>query len=372
MKRGRPPYDDILTPREWEVLTLLREGLTNAQIAERLGITERGAKYHVTEILGKLGLNNRRDAAEWRPNTTRRHWSFGVIGAFRHWFAQPVAKVCVASLVASWIFSLFAFGAVHLPVSLSDVDLTVLLQTDSKSSPDRSAVRNSPETRSNRASQPEPPDALPILVSGQPVSFTICSRSDDWQLRTLDEMEDTFNRDRFGDGGGPWPSNFALYLADIHYIRVPFANSANAEIAAFSQVGQIRDLESSCEDSQWRQLPHQALNLAGYHILGMARQGRDLVVQVEPVPGRYEHVRFDTSYLDTMNLDSLQVIDAAGTLLHGELGGPAGPYQRTQNDAFGNPEVVVAHGWPMARLVQMAPPSTCLPTSTGLCHRPAG
>ena len=35
-KRGRRPHPDILTPREWEVLDLLRERLTNEQIAERL------------------------------------------------------------------------------------------------------------------------------------------------------------------------------------------------------------------------------------------------------------------------------------------------------------------------------------------------
>jgi DNA-binding NarL/FixJ family response regulator len=46
--RGRRPHPDILTPREWEVLGLLRERLTNEQIAERLGTTLDGAKYHVS------------------------------------------------------------------------------------------------------------------------------------------------------------------------------------------------------------------------------------------------------------------------------------------------------------------------------------
>ncbi|MCH8814733.1 MAG: helix-turn-helix transcriptional regulator [Chloroflexi bacterium] len=38
-KRGRPKHPDILTPREWEVLELLRDGLTNEQIGERLGVS---------------------------------------------------------------------------------------------------------------------------------------------------------------------------------------------------------------------------------------------------------------------------------------------------------------------------------------------
>jgi DNA-binding NarL/FixJ family response regulator len=37
-RRGRPPHPDVLTPREWEVLALLREELTDQAIADRLGI----------------------------------------------------------------------------------------------------------------------------------------------------------------------------------------------------------------------------------------------------------------------------------------------------------------------------------------------
>ena len=38
-RRGRPPHPDILTPREWEVLALLRSGASNEEIAEQLGVT---------------------------------------------------------------------------------------------------------------------------------------------------------------------------------------------------------------------------------------------------------------------------------------------------------------------------------------------
>lgn len=64
--RGRPPYPDILTPRQWEVLALLREGLSNEEIARRLGISLDGVKFHVSEILGKLGVSNRNEAARWQ------------------------------------------------------------------------------------------------------------------------------------------------------------------------------------------------------------------------------------------------------------------------------------------------------------------
>ena len=61
---GRPRYPDILTPRQWEVLKLLREGLTNEQIAERLGITLDGAKFHVSENFGRRG-GGRPDSPSW-------------------------------------------------------------------------------------------------------------------------------------------------------------------------------------------------------------------------------------------------------------------------------------------------------------------
>ena len=65
-RRGRPPYPDVLTPRQWQVLELLRLGLTNEQIALRLGISLDGVKFHVSEILGKLGVSSRNEAAAWQ------------------------------------------------------------------------------------------------------------------------------------------------------------------------------------------------------------------------------------------------------------------------------------------------------------------
>jgi DNA-binding CsgD family transcriptional regulator len=71
MARGRPRHPDILTPRQWEVLQLLRESLTDPQIAERLNISLDGAKYHVSEILARLGVSTREEAAVWKPLRTR-------------------------------------------------------------------------------------------------------------------------------------------------------------------------------------------------------------------------------------------------------------------------------------------------------------
>jgi DNA-binding NarL/FixJ family response regulator len=52
-----------LTPREREVLALLADGRTNRQIAEELFISAKTASVHVSNILAKLGVANRGEAA---------------------------------------------------------------------------------------------------------------------------------------------------------------------------------------------------------------------------------------------------------------------------------------------------------------------
>ena len=52
-----------LTPREVEVLRLLVEGRSNRQIAEQLFISGKTASVHVTNILAKLGVHSRLEAA---------------------------------------------------------------------------------------------------------------------------------------------------------------------------------------------------------------------------------------------------------------------------------------------------------------------
>jgi DNA-binding NarL/FixJ family response regulator len=52
-----------LTDREREVLTLLADGATNAQIAETVGLTETTVKTHVSHILAKTGCRNRVELA---------------------------------------------------------------------------------------------------------------------------------------------------------------------------------------------------------------------------------------------------------------------------------------------------------------------
>jgi len=61
----RAPRDPELTSREHDVLRLLGEGQPNKNIAVALGITERTTRTHVSNILAKLGLSSRTQAALW-------------------------------------------------------------------------------------------------------------------------------------------------------------------------------------------------------------------------------------------------------------------------------------------------------------------
>ncbi|QSE89821.1 response regulator transcription factor [Rhodococcus pseudokoreensis] len=56
---------DLLTPREWQVAQLIRQGLTNKAIAKTLVISQRTAQGHVERILNKLGFTSRVHVAAW-------------------------------------------------------------------------------------------------------------------------------------------------------------------------------------------------------------------------------------------------------------------------------------------------------------------
>jgi DNA-binding NarL/FixJ family response regulator len=61
--RTGPKRVGVLTMREREVLQLLGAGLSNPEIAERLHVSRKTAAHHVSNILAKLGLRNRAEAA---------------------------------------------------------------------------------------------------------------------------------------------------------------------------------------------------------------------------------------------------------------------------------------------------------------------
>lgn len=71
--RGRTGPKDVglLTRREQEVLHLVTEGLTNAQIAARLFLSTKTVGHHVSSVLAKLGVKGRGEAAAWAARNLR-------------------------------------------------------------------------------------------------------------------------------------------------------------------------------------------------------------------------------------------------------------------------------------------------------------
>ncbi len=65
LSRHRPTEKPQLTPREADVLRLVRQGLANKQIARRLGISERTVKAHLTSVFQRIGVPDRTQAALW-------------------------------------------------------------------------------------------------------------------------------------------------------------------------------------------------------------------------------------------------------------------------------------------------------------------
>lgn len=63
--RGRPRHPDVLTPAEWRVLEAIRHGMRGPEIARRLGVTRDAVKFHVDNMLSKLGMNSRAELRSW-------------------------------------------------------------------------------------------------------------------------------------------------------------------------------------------------------------------------------------------------------------------------------------------------------------------
>jgi DNA-binding CsgD family transcriptional regulator len=152
---------DALTPREREVLALVAQGRTNGEIAERLGISFETAKWHVSEILSKLPVDTREEAAdEWR-----RH----------NGLAPRLQRVLRAIGTSAWLKWAGGSAAVLTAVAAAAIIVALAInQTDDDAAaPDETPTAEASETpdATPTPSTPTPSAGLPVLATydGLPV-----------------------------------------------------------------------------------------------------------------------------------------------------------------------------------------------------------
>jgi DNA-binding CsgD family transcriptional regulator len=149
-RRGRPPYPGVLTPREDEVVGLVAEGLSNAEVAARLGISDQGVKYHLNQVYSKLGLRSREELIAWRK--AERGW--------RNRLALPVLGLPGALRLAGL---LAALGAI-----LAGAVLAIALLTGDETPP---ATPEPTPTESTPATGTPTPQASPTPELPQATIF---------------------------------------------------------------------------------------------------------------------------------------------------------------------------------------------------------
>jgi len=115
-------YRHDLSPQQERVLRLIAAGKTNAEIADDLNLSLDGAKWHVREILAKLGVDSREEAAAWwreyqRPGMRIRRRISGLAG-----ISAWKAAVATVGTAAVSTFAIVAGMSVRGGLGLADTD----------------------------------------------------------------------------------------------------------------------------------------------------------------------------------------------------------------------------------------------------------
>jgi DNA-binding CsgD family transcriptional regulator len=131
MTRGASHYETPtrleLSGRQRQVLELIARGKTNPEIAQQLGISLDGAKWHVSEILGKLAVSTREEAAaRWRAERSPRRrlgTLFRAVTSFGGWKLAAGGTAVLVAMAAAVAVLLARDGNEHdAAITLPDCD----------------------------------------------------------------------------------------------------------------------------------------------------------------------------------------------------------------------------------------------------------
>ncbi|MBN9493857.1 helix-turn-helix transcriptional regulator [bacterium] len=316
-----PELRSLLTPRQREVLALIASGGTNYEIAQALGITLDGVKWHVREILARLDVDSREAAAAaWRDEQRlparvgRAARSFaGGIGL--KWLVGGAAALAVVGGALALVLWQTSPGGSHLQVA---------------------ATTHANSTASATATA-EDPDA--ILKHGSPVPFKVCASGDGWTRPTTADLRPLFTNRRFGDGTLPYPVYWTIHLANFVYVDAPTAISANIEINAFTDAAS--PTPSLCGQAPPFGAIDQELRVFDYHVTSLLHDGNNLRVEVARSAGHWESIDF-ASFVGigsdpkhtTVPFANVDVVDGQRHVL-AQMQDPSGTWQSSEDGSFG-------------------------------------
>lgn len=154
-----PSVRTDLTERQREVLALMAKGATNVEIAERLGLSLDGAKWHVREIFGRLGVDSRDEAVTWWNEHRRRRIALAWI---------PIGLFGTAAVAAAVAIAIFA------------------ARRNDEGAPALSTESSTPLPTSTATATPVAPRITPTPLKEQPTLREVAS-GDEWRLFFADD-----------------------------------------------------------------------------------------------------------------------------------------------------------------------------------------
>ncbi|OAI43766.1 hypothetical protein AYO38_02525 [bacterium SCGC AG-212-C10] len=220
-----------LTSRQREVLDLIAQGRTNAEIATRLGISLDGAKWHVREILGRLEVDSREEAAAiWRADRSP-------IGRIRRWPAWFTGSIGGRLTIAAAVTVVVLVGGLAMVLALAGGDSTQLGSSD-----DGDATVAPGATRTTNASSTAPPStASPSASATATPTFPATPAPSPTAIPTQQAGGDVLGA---APSVGPCPVQSAL--CDLALVAMPLI--AQQDVAGLFTLTRPRQLTCPLQD----------------------------------------------------------------------------------------------------------------------------
>ena len=128
-------------------------------------------------------------------------------------------------------------------------------------------------------------DTRDVLANGDEVPFKVCSQREGWRKPSPQEMTQTFQDRRFGNGVAPYPQDYTYYLRAF-YFPTPFATSANkywTAFGGFAITGETTPPQTFCDAEALRtQGLFRVIRTLDYSVMDVKRLENTLVIVVAP------------------------------------------------------------------------------------------